>query len=291
MNNPISDNWYADPESRVYDGVVYIYVTNSLEFDEQKNLDLITTDDLQTFTVHRDILEMSTYKGAVRAIWAPSVVEQSGKYYIIFAANDIHSEDEIGGLFLGVSDTPKGPFRNVFEDGRPLINAIYAGAQPIDAHFFKDDDGEIYLYYGGWGHMLVGKMNRGMTGLVPMAEPCFGGCVRELTPKDYVEAPFVLKIDGKYHLMYSTGRWEDNTYCVKAAVAEEPYGNFSYYGDLLVGNELASAPGHNSAFCFNGQYYIAYHRRHPEASSHHHRQLCVDKLEIRDGRILPIAMT
>jgi hypothetical protein len=52
MNNPISDNWYADPESRVYDGVVYIYVTNSLEFDEQKNLDLITTDDLQTFTVH-----------------------------------------------------------------------------------------------------------------------------------------------------------------------------------------------------------------------------------------------
>lgn len=291
MVNPISGNWYADPESRVYDGKVYIYVTNSLEFDEQKNLDLVVTEDLEHFEIHRDILDMSTYNGAVRAIWAPTVVEQSGKYYIIFAANDIYSEDEIGGLYIGVCDTPMGPFKNVFEDGKPLVNKIYNQAQPIDAHLFKDDDGEIYLYYGGWGHMMVGKMNHDMTGLVEMPMPCIDNKVRELTPQDYTEAPYVMKIDGKYHLMYSGGHWEEDSYCVKVACSDSPVSEFTYYGDVLAGNAFADAPGHNSAFFFKGRYYIAYHRRNPNAKSYHHRQLCIDELEIKDGRIWPITMT
>ena len=291
MKNPISENWYADPESRVYDGKVYIYVTNSQAFDNQKNLDLVVTEDLENFEIHRDILDMSTFVGAVRAIWAPSVVEKDGKYYLIFAANDIHSEDEIGGLYLGVCDTPLGPFQNIYEDGRPFINAIYNGAQPIDAHFFKDDDGQIYLYYGGWDHMLVGRMHRNMKSLEKMPEPCFDGVLRELTPKDYKEAPYVMKINGMYHLMYSAGRWEDSTYRVKVAVSDAPCSEFVHYGDVLDGNEFAAAPGHNSAFYFKGQHYIAYHRRHPAEEDYNNRVLCIDKMEIKDGRIQPITMT
>ncbi|MBQ8340949.1 MAG: arabinan endo-1,5-alpha-L-arabinosidase, partial [Clostridia bacterium] len=61
MKNPIASNWYADPESRVYGDTVYIYVTNSLPYDEQKNLDLVTTKDLEHFESYRNILDMSTY--------------------------------------------------------------------------------------------------------------------------------------------------------------------------------------------------------------------------------------
>ena len=50
MKNPVSENWYADPESRVYGDTVYLYVTNSLPYKEQTNLDLVTTKDLQDFT-------------------------------------------------------------------------------------------------------------------------------------------------------------------------------------------------------------------------------------------------
>lgn len=50
MKNPIIDGWYADPEARVYNGKVYIYVTRSLPFEEQHNLDLIISDDLIHFT-------------------------------------------------------------------------------------------------------------------------------------------------------------------------------------------------------------------------------------------------
>lgn len=291
MKNPVVNGWYADPESRVYGDSVYMYVTNSLPFEEQINLDVVVTNDLENFEVHRDILDMSTYHGATFAIWAPTVIDQNGKYYLIFAANNIMSEAEIGGLYIGVCDTPIGPFKNVFEDGRPLINAIYNRAQPIDAHLFKDDDGSIYLYYGGWKHMMVCKMNATMDGFEAMPQPCFDGIAREITPTDYVEAPYVMKIDGKYTLMYSSGKWTNGTYCVKAAISESPCQTFQYYGDILKAAEIADGPGHNSAFYFKGEHYVAYHRRTVGDLNPHHRMLCIDKLSIKDGKLQPVHMT
>ena len=291
MKNPVVDAWYADPESRVYGDTVYMYVTNSLPFDDQLNLDLVTTKDLEHFEVYRDILDMSTYLGARRAIWAPTVIDKDGKYYIVFAANDIHSESEIGGLYIGVSKDPHGPFKNVFKDGGPLINAIYNNAQPIDAHLYKDDDGAIYLYYGGWRHMMVCKMNDTMDGFEKMPLPSYDGIARELTPETYVEAPYVMKIDGKYHLMYSSGNWTNGTYCVKAAVSDDPCEKFEYYGDVLRASEIADGPGHNSAFCFKGQWYVAYHRRTIGDLDPNHRKLCIDKLDIVDGKLSHVEMT
>ena len=93
MNNPVSDRWYADPEARVYGDTVYMYVTKSLDFDDQQNIDLVVTDDLENFRMVYDILDMPTFKGAYRCIWAPTAVEKDGKYYVIFAANDIHPGD------------------------------------------------------------------------------------------------------------------------------------------------------------------------------------------------------
>lgn len=289
--NPVSGNWYADPESRVYGDTVYMYVTRSLRFEEQQNLDLVATSDLEHFQTYYGILDMSTYKGVKKAVWAPTVIEKNGKYYLVFAANDIHSEDEVGGLYIGQSDSPVGPFRNVFADGRPLLNAIYHNAQPIDAHFFEDEDGSIYLYYGGWGHLMVCRMNEEMNGFLPMEEPCFGGVAKELTPTHYVEAPYVMKIDGRYHLMYSSGDWAKSSYRVRAAAADDPCGTFEYYGDVLQGSEIANGPGHNSAFCFHGEWYVAYHRRAAGDSHGNHRQLCIDRLVIRDGKLQPVTMT
>jgi len=291
MKNPISKNWYADPESRVYNNAVFMYVTNSLPFDEQLNIDLVTTGDLENFEIHRNILDMSTYKGIREAVWAPTVVDKDNKYYIIFAANNIYSDEEIGGLYIGVCDNPYGPFRNVFENGRPLINKIYNNAQPIDAHFFKDDDDTIYLFYGGWGHLMVCVMNETMDGFKAVPEPCCDGIAKEITPKDYVEAPYVMKMGEKYHLMYSTGDWMKGTYKVKAGVSENIFDGFKYYEDVLNSSEIADGPGHNSAFLFKGQHYIAYHRRIIGDNNPHHRLLCIDKLDINEGKLTPVTMT
>lgn len=291
MNNPISKNWYADPESRVYGDTVYVYVTNSLPYEQQLNIDLVTTKDLEHFETYRNILDMSTFKGADFAIWAPSVVDKDGKYYMIFAANDLHPEDETGGLYLGVSDDPHGPFKNVFSDGRPFLNKFYNKAQPIDAHFFKDDDGTIYLLYGGWSHLNICIMNDSMDGFKQVEEPCADGVAKEITPERYTEAPYVMKIDGKYHLMYSSGAWTNGTYAVKAAMTENLLSGFECYDTVLKSGEIADGPGHNSAFYFKGQYYVAYHRRIVGDKYAHNRLLCIDKLEIKDGKLQPVTMT
>ena len=291
MKNPIVQNYYADPESRVYNDRVYLYVTKSLPFEEQLNIDLVTTGDLENFEVHKDILDMSTYAGVRKAVWAPTVVDKDGKYYIIFAANNILSENETGGLYIGVCDNPSGPFKNVFADGKPLINKIYNRAQPIDAHFFKDDDGTIYLLYGGWGHLMVCIMNETMDGFVSVPEPCFDGIAKEITPENYVEAPYVMKINNKYHLMYSTGEWSKGTYMVKAGVSDNIFDGFEFYNDILISGELADGPGHNSAFFFRGQHYIAYHRRIIGDEVAHHRLLCIDKINIADDKLTPVSMT
>lgn len=291
LKNPVVDGWYADPESRVYGDTVYLYVTRSLPFREQKNLDLVVTSDLENFEIVRDILDMSTFCGAEFAIWAPTVIDKDGKYYLIFAANDIHHDHEPGGLYIGVCDSPRGPFRNVFPDGRPLLNVFYNGAQPIDAHLYKDDDGEIYLYYGGWRHLIVCRMNDTMDGFAPMEAPCIDGVAREITPDEYVEAPYVMKLDGRYTLMYSTGKWTNGTYRVKAAAADAPCDEFRCYGDVLQANGLYDGPGHNSAFTFRGKHYTAYHRRTKGDTNDHHRKLCIDALPMENGRLGSVTMT
>lgn len=292
MKNPVIKGWYADPESRVYNGKVYMYVTRSLPFEDQHNLDLVVTDDLKTFTKIESILDMSTFKGATFAIWAPTIIDKDGKYYLIFAANDIHEDNEPGGLYIGVCDKPEGPFVNVFADGRPLLNVFHYGAQPIDAHLFKDDDGSIYLYYGGWKHLVGCKMNETMDGFVDIdVVGAKDNKFIELTPDTYVEAPYVRKMGGKYHLLYSTGGWTNGTYCVKAGVADSPLSSFTYYDDILKADNLADGPGHNSAFTFNGVDYVAYHRRRIGDKYPHNRELCIDEISVEGDKFHPVKMT
>ena len=138
---------------------------------------------------------------------------------------------------------------------------------------------------------MVCVMNDTMDGFKQLPEPCFDGIAKEITPKDYVEAPYVMKIDGKYHLMYSSGNWENGTYMVKAGVSDTLFDTFEFYDDILKTSEIADGPGHNSAFYFKGQHYVAYHRRIICDNDGNHRLLCVDKLDIKDGKFTPVVMT
>lgn len=281
MKNPIIEGWYADPESRVYENAVYMYVTHSLPFEEQTNLSVVVSEDLCRYTLVENILAMETFKGATTAVWAPSVVEWQGRYYLIFAANNIMHDGEDGGLYIGVSEKPTGPFANIFEDGRPFLNHFIGGAQPIDAHFFREGE-DIYLYYGGWGHLIVGKMSADMK---TFSE------VREITPTDYVEAPYVMREGERYLLMYSAGNWMNGTYRVLCASSASPYGPFENEKEVLGTSKIACGAGHNSAFFFGGKHYIAYHRRYHGDENPHHRVLCIDEMKIEGGEILPILMT
>ena len=119
--NPIVNGWYADPEARYFEGRYYIYVTKSFtSYGDQMNIDCFSSEDLTHWEKHPDMIDMSGYKYVYRAVWAPTAIEKNGKYYLIFASNDIQSDDETGGLEISVSDSPAGPVKNL--TGAPLID-------------------------------------------------------------------------------------------------------------------------------------------------------------------------
>lgn len=290
IKNPVISGWYADPEARIYEGRYWIYVTRSItDYNKQLNIDAFSSIDLKTWQKHEGIINMSDFPWMWRAVWAPTIIQKDSKYYLVFATNDIQSDNEIGGLEIAVSDNPAGPFRGYL--GKPLIDRFINGAQPIDAHLFKDDDGAIYLYYGGSNHCNVAKMNEDMTDFVPFDD---GDIFKEITPEGYVEGPCMIKKDGLYYFMWSMGGWFDGTYRVAYGVSKNPIGPFENKAVILQKQEpIADGPGHHGYLHIpdTDQWLIVYHRRVIGDIDPGSRMVCIDKMEIDEGEIKPVIMT
>ena len=288
--NPIVPGWYADPEARFYEGKYYIYVTKSdSEFGEQLNLDAFSSSDLVTWEKHENILDMTGFPYVTHAVWAPTIIFHNEKYYLIFASNNVQFDHQVGGLEITVSDSPTGPFKAVLD--KPLVEKLHNKAEPIDAHLFKDDDGTIYLYYGGAEHCNVCKLNDDLTGLVPI---CGDELYHEMTPPGYMEGPCMIKDKGIYYFMWSSGNWRDETYCISYASSASPLGSFDNTTKILASQPpLADGPGHHGYLYVKPikQYLIVYHRRIIGDSEPGHRVLCLDKMHLHDGKIDPITMT
>jgi hypothetical protein len=189
--NLSSQGYYADPEIRVFDHQLWIYPTSSNTGEQsseshfntqqselrkqhvvhkaylsQTSLDAFSSPDLVHWTKHPQVLSVKDVAWAAYAVWAPSAIYRDGKYYLFFAANDIQKTDTFpGGIGVAVSNKPGGPFKDAL--GKPLIGAFQNGAQPIDPMAFQDDDGSVYLYYGGQGHCNVAKLSSDLTHVIP----------------------------------------------------------------------------------------------------------------------------
>lgn len=288
--NPIIRGWYADPEGIFMGGKYWIFPTYSAPYDQQLFFDAFSSTDLVHWEKHERVLEQKNISWLRRALWAPSIIEANDKFYLFFGANDVH-EGEIGGIGVAVSDKAEGPYKDAL--GKPLINEIVNGAQPIDQFVFRDDDGQFYMFYGGWGHCNMCKLSPDLLSIVPWED---GQKFREVTPSpSYVEGPFMLKRKGKYYFMWSEGGWTGPNYCVAYAISDTPFGPFKRIGKILERDpEVAVGAGHHSVIKVPGkdEYYIIYHRRPLTETGANSRETCIDKLEFNpDGTIKPVKMT
>lgn len=287
--NPIVPGYYADPEARFYEGRYWIYVTRSYtDYKDQMNIDAFSSTDLIHWEKHEGIIDMSEFPHIWRAVWAPTIVEHNGRYYLCFASNDIQADGESGGLEIAVSERPEGPFSAYLS--APLISRFINKAQPIDAHFFKDDDGTIYLYYGGWSHCNVARMNDSMTGFIPFDD---GENFHEITPPGYVEGPCMLKANGRYFFMWSCGNWTDGSYHVSYCCSDSPTKGFDHGTVILSAQDIADGPGHHSYLYIpeRDRFMIVYHRRIVGDRVAGHRVLCIDNMYIHGETIDNITMT
>lgn len=288
--NPIVPGWYADPEAHVFAGEYWVYPTTSAPYDDQTYMDAFSSPDLVTWTRHEHILDLEHVTWGHRALWAPSVVEKDGWYYLFFSANDIQSDNEVGGVGVARSRSPGGPFEDHL--GRPLIDRFHKGAQPIDPFVFRDVDGTWYITYGGWRHCNIAKLNDDFTGFVPFDD---GTTFKEITPEGYVEGSFMLLKDGRYYFMWSEGGWTGPDYAVAYAVADSPTGPFRRIDTILQQDPaVATGAGHHSVLHTPGsdRWYIVYHRRPLGETDRNHRVVCIDELHFMpDGRIAPVKIT
>ena len=280
MPNPLWPGWYADPELHFFSGRFYLYPTYSAAYEKQTFFEAWSSLDLTNWKNEGVILDFADVSWSTnRAAWAPSMAEKDGRYYFYFSAGDG------AGLGVAVSGDPNGPFVDAL--GHPLIAPYHHGAQPIDAHAFVDDDGEAYLYYGGWKHAVVVKLGDDMISTV--------GDFLEVTPENYVEGPFMLKRNGTYYFMWSEGEWGDDTYAVAYAKSDTPYGPFVREGVVLKGdNIVGKSAGHHSVLQIPGtqDYVIAYHRRPIDETHANHRIVCIDRLFFdENGDIVPVVIT
>jgi beta-xylosidase len=286
--NPLFKGWYADPEAIIYGKTCWIYPTWSDNYERQTFFDCFSSADLVTWTKHAAILDTAAVKWAKRAMWAPSVIKKGRKYYLFFGANDVH-EGEVGGIGVAVSSRPEGPYRDLL--GKPLINQIINGAQPIDQFVFRDGR-NYYLYYGGWRHCNVVKLRSDFTGIEPFED---GQLFREITPENYVEGPFMFRRNGKYYFMWSEGGWTGPDYSVAYAIADSPFGPFKRVGKILQQDlTVATGAGHNSIIRIpkTDDYYIIYHRRPLGDRNGNHRVTCIERMIFdENGFIEPVKIT
>lgn len=310
--NPVFPGWYADPEGIVFDDTYWIYPTVSMlhgedtltyrkearrktrainpDYNQQTHLDAFSSKDLVHWTKHPSVLSIENVKWVEYAMWAPSIIRANGKYYLFFGGNDIQSDNEYGGIGVAVADRPEGPFKDAL--GKPLISKFVNGAQPIDQFVFRDDDGQYYMYYGGWRHCNVVRLKDDLLSLKPFDN---GEYYREVTPENYVEGPFMMKRNGKYYFMWSEGGWDGPDYSVAYAIADSPTGPFKRIGKILQQDEqVATGAGHHSVIQIpeKDEYYIVYHRRPLGCTHSGERQVCIDKLEFDEqGYIKPVKIT
>jgi len=288
--NPILAGWYADPEAHVFARQYWIYPTYSAPYDEQTFLDAFSSPDLVTWTKHSHVLDIANVRWAKRAVWAPSIVENKGWYYLFFGANDIQDDAQVGGIGVARAKTPEGPFVDLL--GHPLIGAFHNGAQPIDQQVFQDGDGRWYIVYGGWRHCNIARLSEDFTSIVPLPD---GTVYKEITPAGYVEGAFMLRKDGRYYFMWSEGGWTGPDYAVTYAVGTSPFGPFTRMGRILQQDPaVATGAGHHSVLHAprSPNWYIVYHRRPLGDTDRNHRVVCIDQLRFAsDGRIEPVKIT
>ena len=273
--NPILPGYFADPSIVEYQGHFYLYAT--LDPWGGDTLACWESTDLKNWEYRhltwptKQACTSPTSGGSM--VWAPSVIKApDGRFHMYVS---VGSE-----VWTGVADHPLGPWTNPL-GSRPLIPGNFKpGFHMIDAEAFVDEDGSTYLYWGsGWnwknGRCFAAKLNATLDGFA--TEP------RDVTPPDYFEGPFMFKHAGRYYLSWSEGRTDQDSYKVRYAIGDTPFGPFQTAANSPILKTDVSAsvisPGHHTVFTYQDSHYIIYHRQSvPFIPGQTLRQTCVDPL-------------
>ncbi|WP_336773009.1 glycoside hydrolase family 43 protein [Paenibacillus sp. MMO-58] len=284
QGNPlVSHKFGADPYALVFDGRVYIYMTNDvLEYGEDgsvkdntygniNKIGVISSADLVNWTDH-GVITVAGPEGAAKwatQSWAPAiahkVINGQDKFFLYFANN-------ASGIGVLEGDSPIGPWRDPI--GKALILRSTPGVEKVtwlfDPAVLVDDDGKAYIYFGGgvpegkdeWPDTArVMELGEDMVSVVGEAQN--------------IPAPFMFedaginKHNGIYYFTYCSNfyngeRPEGSPPAGEIAymISDSPMGPWTYRGTILKNPGHFFGVGgnnHHVIFEFKDAWYIAYH--------------------------------
>lgn len=251
--------WFGDPKAPKYPGIDWSHPTPFI----QKML----AD--QGHAADKEKLE--NRDGEPKPLlFAPDAIHKDGKYYLYFCM-----EDDSEGV--AVSDCPEGPFRN----------PIQLPCGGIDPAVFMDDDGQVYYY---WGQLF----SHGVRLNPDMVSFDQSQIVDNLVTEEahfFHEGSSMRKIGDTYYYVYADMERGKPT-SLGYATGKSPLGPFTYRGIIIDndGCDPASWNNHGSIECFQGKWYVFYHRC--SRGTKEYRRLCIEPIRIHeDGTIDEVKMT
>ncbi len=241
--------------------------------------------------------------------WAPSVIYLDGKFYMYFSFEFYEDTPDQGGhhqaMHVAVSENPMGPFKLAGQIAHPFS---------IDSHIVKTDAG-LFLFYSPnifegeriGTHIVVQKMKDPYTLEGVPKVVLLPSIDEEIFKRDrYKKGQHWHTLEGAFwfqegdwqYLMYSGGRYEDETYFVGYAAAKTTEQDLrkvefkkmpddNTYAPLLRSNEWEEGTGHNSVIKVDGQYYCIYHARNTaeDGFAGDRRNARIARMDVRDGKI------
>lgn len=291
-DNPIITNIYtADPTARVYNGKLFLYPSHDVPFSEELGVTngethghvmtdyyAYSSENLFDWTDHGMVLAEKDIPWAMEnayALWAPDIAFKDGTYFYYFPAKPA---DKSGFRKIGVATAknPEGPFK-------PQPNYMI-NSKSIDPNIFIDDDGQIYMYWGGGkgDSLSLAKMQDDMLEIVGKAEPIIG------LPQDYKEGPFMFKRGDIYYLTFPLN--VDGTEDISYATGPSATGPFTFRGKIL--ERFSGWTSHHSIVEYRGEWYMFYHNNLLSGGIGNLRNSSADRIFFNpDGSIQPVQAT
>ena len=278
----------------------YYPTTGGNGFRAWESNDLVKTNEIGT-------VMQGVGSWAFKDFWAPEVVVYKGKYYMYYTAR--WSQNNSLRVGVAVSDSPKGPFKDVLD--KPLFDFGYA---VIDANVLIDEDNKKYLFFSrDCSENLVGarheshiygiELNDDMISV--KGEPVLLSKPEQSWEKNstngfyWNEGPTVIKNNGIYYLMYSANYYASKLYSIGYATSKNPLGKYTKYEN----NPIVSAQpnwnnvsglGHNSVTTSpdGKEMFMVYHTHTDPKNGGGDRQIFIDRMGFReDGSIYVNAPT
>lgn len=279
--NPVlpKEHFVPDSEARVMpDGRLYVYGSYDISGNMSYCSDVLhvfSTEDLVSWVDHGVAFSVKDipWTSENSILYAPDCIHRDNKYYLYFCLSD-NTEG------VAVSDSPFGPF----EDPQIIHHASGDG---IDPAVFIDDDGKAYYFWGQFS-LRAAEMYKDMKTL---NENTINRNLLDEKRHGFHEGASIRKYKDIYILLY-TCILRGKATCLAHATSHHPLGPYTYRGIVIdnIGVDPKTWNNHGSIECFNGKWYVFYHRS--SQNSNFNRRLCIEPIEISsDGFIKEVLPT